>query len=99
MLRKERRSKEITLENMDHVAAVNDDGFKNIELQGYYSIIASLSDTYREIIELKLFHDLSDKQIADTLCISNAAVRKRLQRAREILKNKLAELGENYVSV
>ena len=58
-----------------------------------------MPDTYREIIELKVVHDLSDKQIADVLGISNSAVRKRLQRAREILRNKLAEWGEEYVSV
>lgn len=78
---------------------VDDDSFKKIEVEDIYSVIASLSDTYREIIELKVIHNLTDKEIADALGISNSAVRKRLQRVREILRVKLAERGEDYVSI
>ncbi len=99
MIRKEKRNTEIKLENVDYIGRVSDDSFKNLEVEEVYSVISSLPDTYREIIELKVVHDLSDKQIADVLGISNSAVRKRLQRAREILRNKLAEWGEEYVSV
>lgn len=99
MLRKESKNKAISLENVDYIGCVNDDSFKNLEVEDIYSVILSLPDKYREIIELKVSHDLSDKQIADVLSISNSAVRKRLQRAREILRIKLAERGEDYVSV
>ena len=99
MLRKQNHDKSFSLEEIDNMGYVSDDSFKNIELQDVCSVIESLSDTYREIIELKVYYDLSDKQIADIVGIDNSAVRKRLQRGREILRKKLSERGENYVSV
>ncbi len=99
MIRKEKKNMEISMENIDYIGYPNDDSFKNLEVEDIYSVISSLSDKYREIIELKVVHNLSDKEIADVLGISNAAVRKRMQRAREILKTKLAKRGEDYVSV
>lgn len=99
MIRKLKRDKSFSSEEIEEIGAVNDDAFKNIEFEYVYKAIESLPDTYREIIELKVYHDLSDKQIADVLHITNATVRKRLQRAREILRNKLAKQGEDYVSV
>jgi RNA polymerase sigma-70 factor (ECF subfamily) len=48
--------------------------------------IAVLPDIYRDIMVLKYLHELNDKEIASTLGISEAAARKRLQRARERLK-------------
>lgn len=99
MLRKDKQDKSFGLEEIDRMGYVDDDSFKKIEVEDVYSVISSLSDTYREIIELKVVHDLTDKEIADILAISNSAVRKRLQRAREILRVKLAERGEEYVSI
>ena len=99
MLRKLKQDKFFSLEEIDNIGCTNNEAFKNIELQDVYSAIESLSDTYREIIELKVYYDLSDKQIADIVGIDNSAVRKRLQRGREILRKKLAEGGEDYVSV
>ncbi len=101
MLRKESNKKDtiISLEDMDNVAYTNEDMFKNIELQDVYAAIESLPDTYREITELKLYYDLSDKDIADIVGINNAAVRKRIQRAKEILRKKLAKRSEDNVSV
>lgn len=99
MLRKQKQDKSFSLEEIDNMGYVNNDSFKNIELQDVYSVIESLSDTYREIIELKVFYNLSDKEIADIVGIDNAAVRKRLQRGREILRKKLVGRGEDYVSV
>lgn len=99
MIRKDKKDKSFSLEEIDSMGYVNDDSFKTLEVEDVYSVISSLSDTYREIIELKVVHNLSDKEIADVLGISNAVVRKRLQRAREILRVKLAERGEEYVSI
>lgn len=99
MIRKDKRDKTVALEEINNLVYTDNDAFKNIEFEYIYKAIESLSDKYREIIELKVYYDLSDKQIADILGIDNAAVRKRLQRARESLKRKLAERGEDYVSV
>lgn len=99
MLKKDKHDKSFSLEEIDSMGYVNDDSFKKLEADDVCSVISSLSDTYREIIELKVYHNLSDKEIADVLSISDSAVRKRLQRAREILRKKLAKRGEDYVSV
>lgn len=89
----------LSLEEMDDIGYDSEDLFKSAELEYILSAIESLPDTYREITELKLYHDLADKDIADIVGISNAAVRKRIQRAKEILRKKLAKRGEDYVSV
>jgi RNA polymerase sigma-70 factor (ECF subfamily) len=56
--------------------------------------IRELPDIYRDVLQLKAQWELSDKQLAEMLSISPAAARKRLQRAREMLTEKLAE-GDN----
>ena len=50
-----------------------------------YEALDLLPEIYREILELKIYRDFNDKEIAKFLDISYSAVRKRLQRAREIL--------------
>lgn len=99
ILRKQKRDKSFGSEEIENVGYISFDSFNTVELETIYEAIESLSDKYREIIELKVYHNLSDKEISDILGIDNAAVRKRLQRAREMLKKKLAEKGEDYVSV
>lgn len=51
-------------------------------------VINSFPEVYREVLILKYFHTLKDKEIADVLHISNSTARKRLQRAREMLKER-----------
>ena len=51
--------------------------------------IAQLPETYRLALELRAYHELEEKQIADILGISYAATRKRLERARSLLAQKL----------
>lgn len=53
--------------------------------------IAALPEIYSRVMLLKYLNDLSDKEIASALAISQPAVRKRLQRARELLKISLEE--------
>ena len=99
MIRKEKKKKEIYVENIDDLGCSNNEFFENLELEDICSVISSLPDTYREIIQLKLVYNLNDKEISDVLGISNAAVRKRMQRARGILRNKLSGWRKEYVSV
>lgn len=47
--------------------------------------IESLSDIYKCVMILKFFNDLDDKEIASTLDISVATVRKRIMRGRKLL--------------
>ena len=53
--------------------------------------INDLPDKYREPLMLKIYYDMSDKQIADILNISHSAVRKRLERARIVMREFLKE--------
>lgn len=55
--------------------------------------VATLSETKREIIVLRDFHDLSYKDIADVLKIPIGTVMSRLHGARKQLKAKLEEGG------
>lgn len=48
-------------------------------------MFTNLPEIYRTVLELRTYHDLSEKQIATALGISYAAVRKRLERARNLL--------------
>lgn len=51
--------------------------------------IDELPTIYRDTLTLKVYYQLSDKEIADLLDISTAGVRKRLERARVLLRAKL----------
>ncbi len=56
-----------------------------MNVNAVFEALGLLPEIYREILELKIYRDFTDKEIAKFLDISNAAVRKRLQRARESL--------------
>lgn len=89
MLDKEKRNKIYSIEDIEDKAVIEDNIIGNIELEELCSIIQSLPDIHRDIIELKVYYELSDKEIGDILGISHQAVRKRLQRARNVLKQSL----------
>lgn len=55
----------------------------------------SLDDEAREIITLRVIDDLSYDQIADVLGVKEGTVKSRLSRAREKLKKKLLQIGNN----
>ena len=51
--------------------------------------IAQLPDDYREVITLRDIEELPTDEVAETLGISNGAVRVRLHRARQALRKLL----------
>ena len=53
-----------------------------------FDIVYSLPHKYKEIIVLKYYEDLSINEIAKILNISISAVKKRLERARNMIKEK-----------
>ena len=91
MLEKEKHYKHSSL--TDITISVPDGVLENLELEEICLIIKSLPDILRDIIELKVYYEKSDKEIADILGISHSAVRKRLQRARNALKERLNKQG------
>lgn len=48
--------------------------------------LSEIRGEYADILTLKYYQDLSDKEIADILCISHDNVRTRLSRAKKALK-------------
>jgi RNA polymerase sigma-70 factor (ECF subfamily) len=56
-------------------------------------LIAALPDELRHALVLSAMEELNSRQIAEVLGISEAAVRGRIFRARQVLKEKLAALG------
>ncbi len=69
------------------------DVFEEVYLNDYFQCFTKLPPIYRDVIELKTYYDMSTKDIASVLHISEDSVRKRIERARKILKE-LMESGE-----
>lgn len=56
------------------------------EIKALSEKLTSLKPEYTDVLTLKYYHDLSDKEIADLLSISHENVRTRLSRAKSALK-------------
>ena len=88
--RKQRRAAAISIDEMDE--EISDGGYgeneilKNVDLKELTGLIWKLPETDRHVLLLKYTHDRSDKEISLLLRINNAAVRKRLERARKKLE-------------
>lgn len=61
------------------------------------SALNALDDEAREIITLRVIDDLSYDRIAEVLGIREGTVKSRLSRAREKLRKKLLQIGNNPV--
>lgn len=57
-------------------------------------IIRNMDITYKNVFLLKYVNGFSNKEIAKILNISEEAIRKRLSRGKEIIKNALEGMGE-----
>lgn len=57
----------------------------------FIKLIFSLKEKLRNAVYLYYYEEYSTEEIASILKISNAAVRKRLERGRVLLKDKLQE--------
>ena len=64
------------------------------KLQVLRACVESLPEQYRKVVELRYFHQRAVRQVSEVLQLSNAAVKKRLQRARsrvlDCIQRKLA---------
>ena len=60
------------------------------------SLIAALPDSLRSVMRLATVEELAPTEIANVLETSEASLRSRLFRARQILKEKLTALEVNY---
>lgn len=91
---KGKRRRFISLEDCEEEFYVDEDILQTIEMKELYSLINLLPPIHKDVIDLKVNYEKTDKEIADILNISNHAARKRLQRARDAFEKILSEKGE-----
>ena len=100
MLRKDKRHLDDSYEELAPILAYEEDMLDNVAVQELKDMIAELPEKYRVVLELRAYHQLSDKQIAGVLGIEYATARKRLERARALLSQKINAREEGrYESV
>lgn len=63
------------------------------------SLIRSLPEGYRRILELKLVEEQTNREIAGRLGINESTVASRVMRGRTMLKERLEEEGYHYAAV
>ena len=88
ILRKNRRT--VSLEDWDGFAEHIDD------ISGYTELVdlfTQLPKTYRSVLELKMLHGYTDKEIAKRVGISETAVSSRATRGRTLLREIVEKEG------
>lgn len=85
--RKQKRHAEISMEEVPE-NLLADSGMEFWEKELVMSIL-KLPVIYREVLQYKYAVGIENKQIADALGISESTVRKRLERAKKMLKEQL----------
>lgn len=88
-LNKLARDKKISYIDQEKLVGIADssDGYSAVFANDLVEAIKNMPDIYREVLELFALHDMSPRMIASVLKIKEATVRKRLQRARDMVKN------------
>ena len=89
LLAKKNREALCTMEDVPEYKTGRCDVSEHMEHMTLVETLRSLSERSRDVLELKALYQLSNGEIADFLDISQAAVRKRLERARNELRNAL----------
>lgn len=93
-LKYEQRRRTVSLEDLAIEPAVWDN-YEEIDRADVISAINQLPYKYQEILQLAAQHELSIKEIAKILNLSQANTRKRLQRARKAIYKKWREQNAN----
>lgn len=91
ILRKNRIYAPVSYDQLEPVMSVDKDMLDNVAVEELTAIIRELPPIYRDVLELRAYHDLSERQIAIVLGVEYATVRKRLERARTMLAAKLQQ--------
>lgn len=91
--KKNKQNSERHAEFDDEQISVEIDFFDNIDYESLIKIISRLPLIYKEVLLLRYVEDFSVNQISEMLYISIDGVRKRIERAKKLLKAEL-ERGE-----
>ena len=81
-------------EGLEAVTAAPEDGITPETKIALNECVSSLDEPYRTVIRLFYYEEMSIKEISRITGNSSAAVRKQLQRGREMLKKQLKEEDE-----
>ncbi|TCD28693.1 RNA polymerase sigma-70 factor [Pedobacter psychrodurus] len=96
LIAKEKLESEYLSSLENYITNCNDDTDYNIRYTQLMGIIdreiALLPRKMREVFELSRYEELSHREIADILAISEQTVKKQVQNALKILKNKLGSI-------
>lgn len=95
ILRKETRRAAEELDSLWQTPKSGSDPQEQLGAQILADYIAALPDRYRDPLELTAYYGFSAKEAAKLLNITPAACRKRLERARTILQEKLEKGGDH----
>ncbi len=91
-----KRKKEICIEefedNIPDLQNIEIDTEDKAEQQKLMALIKTLDEKYADVLILKYFYDLPDKEIARSLGISLENAKIRLYRGKAMIKNKLSEV-------
>ena len=61
--------------------------------------VSKLPEAYKSVLELKMFHELSNQEIEETLALKQSTVAMRLLRARAQLSEMIEEVEHNHATV
>ena len=85
LLRKRKRRSEVSLEEAEKEAG------KRTEESGLFQVLLTLPEKYREVIYLHYYAGYPVRELAGILRITENAVKKRLQRGRMLMKERMEE--------
>ena len=89
-LRKKSRTTNLEEDAIDSLN-YNDDNINDLRLKKLSLLVKQLPDKYRKVIILHYYDSLPIKDIINILHISESAIKKRLERARNMLKEEMEE--------
>lgn len=97
LLRRRNRELAEPVENIEELAVIHPEPLQGMVTDSLVRAITKLPEKYRSVLQLRVQYELTDKKIGDILHIAPATARKRLQRARELLKEILEKEEDIYV--
>lgn len=97
LLRKEQRRAAENIEDLRQQPHSGGDPQQALNEKSILDCIARMPDLYRDALELTVYYGFTTKECAKLLKISPAACRKRLERARTLIREELKKGEEHHV--
>lgn len=75
------------VDGFDNYSVYNTDMFDKVYLSELLRAVKNLPAIYRDALQLRVYYDMSFKEIASVMNVSEDAARKRVERARKMLSD------------